>query len=171
VAELCEAAITVSDNTAANLLLDSFGGPPALTSYIRSLGDSVTRLDRVEPALNESLPDDPRDTTSPRAMVGLLRKVVLDDALAPGSRTQLIAWLQATTTGARRLRAGVPADWKVGDKTGTGERGSTCDVAVVWPPGRAPLLVAAYLTGTTASPATRDGTLAQVGQLAAAAAH
>jgi beta-lactamase class A len=164
-AELCEAAVTLSDNPAANLMLASFGGPAGLTRYLRGLGDTQTRLDRNEPALNESLPGDPRDTTTPAAMLGTMQKILLGDALLPDSRTRLQAWLDACQTGAKRLRAGVPADWVVGDKTGSGSRGSTCDIAIFRPPSRAPILVTAYLTGTQASMETRDAALASVGAL------
>lgn len=167
---LCDAAVTLSDNTAGNLLLDSFGGPAALTIYLRSLGDEVTRLDRREPELNDVAPGDPRDTTAPLAMAETLRKLVLGGALSGASREQLAAWLVACETGGKRLRAGVPADWRVGDKTGTGPAGEACDVAVLWPPGRRPAVVAAYYNATNATPAERDAVLAEVGRLAASAA-
>ena len=131
VGEICEAAMTLSDNTAGNLLLDSFGGPAELTGYARSLGDSVTRLDRREPDLNEAKPGDPRDTTSPAAMIEVLRKTVLGTALSTSSREQLTAWLVANQTGDRRLRAGVPKGWRVGDKTGSGANNATNDIAVI----------------------------------------
>jgi beta-lactamase class A len=168
VGELCEAAITLSDNTAANLLLASIGGPAGWTAYVRTLGDHVTRLDRNEPTLNEALPGDPRDTTSPNAMVSDLRKVALGNALTPVLRDLLVTWLVECKTGGQRLRAGVPADWKEGDKTGTGERGTSNDVAIFWPPKRPPILVAAYLTGSTLDDAGREGILASVGKLIAA---
>jgi beta-lactamase class A len=167
-AELCHAAVALSDNTAANLLLESFGGPAALTAYLRGLGDGVTRLDRIEPELNEALPGDPRDTTSPSAMAATMRRLLVGDALSPASRRQLAHWLLDSKTGDARLRAGVPAGWRVGDKTGSGERGTTNDVAILWPPGRPPLLVAAYLTQSDAPAAARDAILADVGRMAAA---
>jgi beta-lactamase class A len=166
VGELCEAAITLSDNTAANLLLDSFGGTAGLTAYVRSLGDPITRLDRREPALNEASPGDPRDTTSPLAMLGLVRKTVLGTALSAASRAQLTAWLVACTTGDKRLRAGVPKSWRAGDKTGSGANNTTNDVAVLWPPGRAPIIVTAYYTGANASNEQRELVLAEVGRIA-----
>ncbi|MFL6626252.1 MAG: class A beta-lactamase [Burkholderiaceae bacterium] len=162
VAELCEAAITVSDNTAANLLLASAGGPAGVTAFVRRLGDEVTRLDRTEPTLNESAPGDPRDTSTPRAMAHTLRRLMLGDALSDGGRAQLVQWMSANTTGGRRLRAGVPFDWRVADKTGTGRLGSTNDVGVLWPPRRAPLVVVAYLTGTRAPAEAREAALADV---------
>ncbi|PPQ42695.1 class A beta-lactamase [Rhodopseudomonas palustris] len=163
IAELCEAAITLSDNTAANLLLASFGGPAGLTAFARSLGDETTRLDRIETELNEALPGDPRDTTSPRAMAQDLRALTLGDALSPASRAQLITWLKANTTGGTRLRAGVPPGWTVGDKTGTGGRGTANDIAVLWPPQRAPLIVTVYLTGATVSRDQQNKIIADVG--------
>lgn len=169
VAELCEAALTLSDNTAANLLLASFGGPPALTAYARSLGDAVTRLDRIEPDLNEAAPGDPRDTTTPAAMLENVRRLVVGDALTPGSRARLADWLLANKTGDARLRAGLPVGWRVGEKTGTGNHGATNDVGVAWPPGRAPLLLAVYYAESTASPDQRNGVVAEVGRIVAEA--
>ncbi|TDG09841.1 class A beta-lactamase [Paraburkholderia guartelaensis] len=164
VAELCEAALTRSDNTAANLLLESIGGPPAITAFARSIGDPVTRLDRNETTLNEAIPGDPRDTTMPAAMVANLRELLLGERLSAASREQLIAWLVANKTGDARLRAGLPKDWRVGDKTGTGDHGTANDVAIVWPTGRAPILVTTYLTGAMhASSAQRDAAIARVG--------
>jgi len=167
-AEICEAAITLSDNTAGNLMLDSFGGPAALTKYMRSLGDNVTRLDRRETALNEAVPGDPRDTTSPVAMLETLRKIVLGNALSDGSRDQLTAWLVANKTGGKRLRAGLPEGWKVGDKTGSGDNNTANDVAVLWPQSRAPVIVTAYYTGSKAGDDERNTVLADVGRFAAA---
>jgi beta-lactamase class A len=168
-AELCEAAVTLSDNTAGNLLLDSFGGPAALTAYFRSLGDEVTRLDRREPALNDVDPGDPRDSTTPAAMAGLMRAVVVGTALSAGSRAQLVAWLVGNKTGGKRLRAGVPAGWRLGDKTGSGPKGITNDVAILWPPGRAPIIVTAFYVSLSASMLDREAVLADVGRIAAAA--
>jgi beta-lactamase class A len=161
-AQLCEATITVSDNAAGNLILTSFGGPAALTRYARTLGDTMTRLDRMETELNEAAPGDPRDTTTPRAMATALRATVLGDALSAPSREQLARWLEATSTNGKRLRADLPAGWRMGSKTGTGARGTTNDVGVFWPPGRAPVVVAVYLTEATAPEAARNGAVAQV---------
>ena len=163
--ELCEAAITVSDNTAANLILATLGGPSGLTAYARALGDQVTRLDRTEPTLNEAIPGEVRDTTAPSAMLNNLRQLLLRKALSPGSRDTLTAWLVASKTGTARLRAGLPAGWRAGDKTGSGNHGTTNDIAIVWPDGRAPILIAAYLTETAAESAAREGVLAEVGRL------
>jgi beta-lactamase class A len=159
VGELCEAAMTLSDNTAANLLLDSFGGPAKLTAYLRSLGDGITRLDRREPELNEAKPGDPRDTTTPVAMLETLHKIVLGAALSASSRDQLTAWLIANKTGDKRLRAGVPKSWRVGDKTGSGANNATNDVAVIWPPGRGPITATAYYAEARASDDERNAVL------------
>ncbi|MFE6152894.1 class A beta-lactamase [Streptomyces sp. NPDC057889] len=147
VRELCDAAITYSDNTAANLLMRRIGGPAGVTAFARSLGDSVTRLDRWETDLNTNLPGDRRDTTTPAAMTADLRALVLGDALHPLDRGQLIRWLVENTTGDKRIRAGLPPGWRVGDKTGSPAYGGVNDVAVAWPPGGgAPLVVAVYTT-------------------------
>jgi beta-lactamase class A len=167
-AEICHAAITQSDNTAGNLILASLGGPAALTRYARSIGDPVTRLDRTEPTLNEAIPGDPRDTTTPAAMAANLEALALGDTLSPRSRDQLATWLVATETGDARLRAGIPKDWRVGDKTGTGNRGTANDIAVIWPPQRKPLTVSVYLTETKASLDDRNAAIAAVGRAVAA---
>lgn len=160
--ELCHATVTTSDNAAANLILATYGGPDGLTAYTRSLGDRVTRLDRWETQLNEAAPGDPRDTTSPRAMAQLLRTTLLGDALTSRSRGQLAAWLEACETNGQRLRADLPAGWRMGSKTGSGGRGSTNDVGIFWPPGRPPILVAVYITNTEAPAADRNGAIAAV---------
>jgi beta-lactamase class A len=163
-ADLCEAAITLSDNTAGNLLLASFGGPQGFTDFTRALGDTMTRLDRIETALNEATPGDPRDTTTPAAMLANIRVLVLGEALSPPSRDQLKRWMLANKTGGGRLRAGLPGDWAVGDKTGSGEFGTTNDVGVIWPPGRAPIAVTIYFTETKAPLEQRIAVLASVGR-------
>ncbi|MBI2742045.1 MAG: class A beta-lactamase [Rhodospirillales bacterium] len=167
-AEICEAAVTLSDNTAGNLMFASFGGPAGLTAYARSLGDRATRLDRIETELNEAKPGDPRDTTTPVAMLGTMQRLLIEDALSSSSRDRLIGWLMASKTGARRLRAGLPADWKLGDKTGTGDNGTANDVAIAFPPGRAPILITAYYTGSTISDDARNTVIAEAGRLVVA---
>lgn len=167
VAELCKAAVTLSDSTAANLLLESFGGPKALTDFARSLGDAKTRLDRIEPALNEAAPGDARDTTTPNAMLGDLHKLVLGNVLSHASRSLLTDWMVANRTGDKRLRAGLPKSWRVGDKTGSGSHGATNDIAVVWPTGGKPLVVTAYYAGSPAPMADRNLVLAAVGNIVA----
>lgn len=160
--DLCAAAITLSDNTAGNLILTTLGGPAGLTAYLRGLGDPATRLDRNEPTLNEARPGDPRDTTTPAAMVANLERLTLGTALTPASRAILLGWLADNRTGGARLRAGLPPGWRVGDKTGSGDRGTTNDTGLLWPPGGAPILVAAYLTETDASTEDRNAILADV---------
>jgi beta-lactamase class A len=162
VAELCEAAITLSDNTAANLLLDSLGGPARFTAFVRTLGDATTRLDRSEPSLNECLPNDERDSSTPRAMARSVRALLLGSALTKASRERLVAWLAASTTGLQRLRAGVPSNWRAGDKTGSGYGGTTNDIGILWPPEGKPIIIAAYLTQTSASAEVRNGVFAEL---------
>jgi beta-lactamase class A len=164
---LCAAAVEESDNGAANLLLKQVGGPKGLTRYLRRIGDDTTRLDRNEPTLNENRPGDPRDTTTPSAMVKTMRKVLMGDALKPQSRDLLLDWLRNCKTGAKRLRAGLPADWQEGDKTGTGSRGATVDDAIIWPPKRAPILAAAYLSDSSKSVEEREAAMAEMGRLIA----
>ena len=170
VGELCAATVSLSDNTAANVLMARHGGPAGFTAFVRSLGDGTTRLDRTEPTLNEAALGDLRDTTTPLAMLQTLQKLVLGDALTPASRAWLQRWLVETSTGDKRLRAGVPG-WKVGDKTGTaGDSGTANDIGVLWPPGGgAPVLVTCYLTRSAAAPQQRDAAIAQVARAVAAA--
>ncbi len=140
--QLCDAAVRYSDNTAANLLLRHLGGPRALTTHLRGLGDRVSRLDHYEPELNRNPPGDPRDTTSPRALTADYRALVLDDALPAEKRELLRDWLVRNKTGGRRIRAGAPRGWTVGDKTGTGDWGRANDVAVLWPDRGEPIVLA-----------------------------
>lgn len=132
VAELCEAAITMSDNTAGNQLLRLLGGPTELTRFARLIGDPMTRLDRWETELNSALRGDERDTTTPAAIAGGYRALVLGSVLGDAEREQLTHWLVANTTGGKRIRAGLPAGWRTGDKTGTGDFGTANDIAVTW---------------------------------------
>lgn len=159
---LCTACVTISDNTAANLLLNRVGGPAELTAFLRRSGDSVTRLDRNEPDLNTNLPGDERDTTTPRAMAESMHRILLGDVLASPSRDKLTRWLRDTSTGLNRLRAGLPRNWTAGDKTGTGVNGAANDVAIVWPPNRTPILIASYLSESTASPEALDAAHADI---------
>lgn len=159
--ELCAATITTSDNTAGNLILESYGGPAALTAYARQLGDAVTRLDRNEPTLNRLSSDGLLDTTSPRAMAQTMHKLLVGKALSTASRQQLRQWLLANTTGGKRLKAGVPASWQVGDKTGTNATDAN-DIGFLIPPQGAPWIVTAYLAGSSAEGAVKDACLADV---------
>lgn len=149
--ELCDAAVRYSDGTAGNLLLRELGGPAQLTAYVRSLGDAVTRMDRSEPEITTAIPGDPRDTTSPRAIGTDYRKLVLGDALSSDKRAFLRDLLERNTTGGQRIRAGLPKDWKVADKTGTGDYGTLNDIAIAWPPSSPPLVISIM-----SSKATRD---------------
>jgi beta-lactamase class A len=151
VRELGAAIVELSDNPAANLLLQLIGGPPGLTQFMRGLGDSVTRLDRREPDLNTNLPDDPRDTTTPRAMVDAMAKILTGSVLSDPSRALLADWLVSALTGLKRIRAGLPPDWKAGAKSGSGANGAINDVAIAWPPGRKPILIAVYMSGSSLS--------------------
>ena len=175
VAALAEAAQTTSDNTAANLLLRRLGGPARFTARLRDAGDTVTRLDRLEPTLNLVVPGDDRDTTTPRAMAALVAKYLTTDYLSAASRERLIGWMVATTTGQKRIRAGFPADWRAGDKTGTAQADEMTDkvndIAIAFPPGRAPLVVTAYFDSVRKTGATQPGdeaALAAAGRAAAA---
>jgi beta-lactamase class A len=156
IAELAEATMIYSDNTAANLLLPAVGGPAGLTAWLRRIGDPVTRLDRNEPMMSEALPGDPRDTTSPDAIIATWERILLGNVLTPASRARLTEWLVANTTGDTRLRAGLPKGWKVGDKTGTGRQasGTVNDIAIVWPTRTAtgPVFIASLINGGTAAP-------------------
>lgn len=166
VAELCHAAITVSDNTAMNLLLASLGGPARLNRFVRGLGDPLTRFDRTEPSLNVPGPQGIEDSTTPVAMLDDMHRVLLGDVLSPVSREQLLDWLRHNTTGTQQLRAGLPAGWTAGDKTGASQTQSN-DVAIAWPPGRAPVLITAFYEGPAGATEARKAVLARVGTLAA----
>ncbi|ABM18172.1 Beta-lactamase [Marinobacter nauticus VT8] len=162
--DLCEATLTTSDNTAANLVLRELGGPEAVTSFARHLGDDVTRLDRWETELNEALPGDNRDTTTPNAMVRNLQTLLLGDALSEPSREQLRDWLEGNQVADGLFRAAVPEGWVVADRTGAGGFGSRSITAVIWPPERQPIVVALYLTQTDASFAERNAAIAEIGE-------
>jgi beta-lactamase class A len=166
---LCEAALEISDNTAANLLLNLLGGPAALTAYLRETGDEVTRLDRFEPELNTNLAGDPRDTTTPAAMLGTLRRLLTGAGLSAKSRSILIDWLKKCLTGSHRLRAGLPKNWPVGDKTGSGANGAANDVAIAFPKGRSPLLLASYLSDSKLPAASLDAAHVRIAGIVAAA--
>lgn len=168
IAELCEASMIWSDNTAANLLFTSVGGPEKVTAFVRSLGDRTTNLNRYEPEMNRVEPGDPRDTSTPLAMTKLLMKLSLDNVLSPASREQFNRWLISNRTGDKRLRGGAPAGWIAGDKTGSGFKKEINDIGVFWPPQRKPIVISAYYAdgnGETAD--DRGAVLIEVGRLAA----
>ena len=164
---LCAAAIEQSDNTAGNLLLDVIGGPAGLTNFVRSIGDEKTRLDRKEPELNSAIPGDERDTTSPAAVCANMQRLLLGNVLSESSRHRLEDWLQHNETGSQMIRAGVPKTWIVGDKTGRCGNGATNDVAIIRPPGHAPIVVAIYTIGSMASADDRAAVLAETARVIA----
>lgn len=174
ISELARAAQTLSDGTAANLLVRCLGGPAAVTEKFREMGDSVTRLDRYEPDLGLVLSADLRDTTTPRAMAELVHRITTGELLKPDSRELLLAWMVATQTGVHRLRAGTPEGWRIGNKTGTGRTEGTTnkvnDLAIVFPPAREPIVIAAYYDSGEYTPQTErrhEAVLAEVGRIAA----
>jgi len=163
---LCAAAIEQSDNTAGNLLLNAIDGPAGLTNFARNLGDQKTRLDRKEPDLNSAIPGDERDTTSPRSMLDDMKRLLTGYVLSQSSRRQLDDWLQGNKTGTGMIRAGVPKNWIIGDKTGRCANGATNDIAIVRPPDRAPILVAIYSVGSAAPPNDREAAVAEAATIA-----
>ncbi|MRV70272.1 class A beta-lactamase [Duganella sp. FT92W] len=166
VAALCEAAIQLSDNSAANLLMKILGGPQAVTAYARAIGDQEFRLDRWETELNTAIPGDARDTTTPAAMMQSVNRLLLGDALGAPQRKQLVDWMVGTVTGNERIRAGSPAGATVADKTGTGSYGVTNDIGVVWPKGKAPVVVVVYYTGTDKDSKARSDVIASATRIA-----
>lgn len=167
VRDLCRSAVTFSDNTAANVLLEGIGGPSALTAFARSIGDEVTRFDRIELELNANSPGDPRDTTTPRAMVDTMLKIFTQDVLSLASRALLIDWMSASRTGLTRVRAGLPRNWQAGDKTGTGQNGAFNDLVITWPPERRPILIAVYMSESARDAKELAAAHAEIGALVA----
>lgn len=169
--DLCAAAMKTSDNTAINKVLQQIGGPGAVTSFLRQIGDQTSRLDRNEPSLNEGVPGDPRDTTTPRAMMETLYKLVLGESLAPDARSKLTQWLAGNEVGGPLLRAGIPADWKIADRTGAGGFGTRGVIAVIWPPHHSPIVAAVYLTETDATMDARNAAIASIGKAISQTVH
>ena len=167
--DLCDAAVRYSDNTAGNILLRHVGGPAGLDAALTAIGDDVTSVDRFEPDLNSAIPGDVRDTSTPRAMANDLRQYVLGDALAEDDRAVLTDWLRRNTTGAAVIRAGVPGDWVVGDKTGSGYYGGRNDIAVLWPPNRAPIVMAVMTSRDEPRAERVDALLADAARVAVTA--
>jgi len=165
VADMCAAAVEYSDNICANLLLARVGGPAALTAFWRSIGDPVTRLDHNEPLLNRSPPGDPHDTTTPAAMAGNLRRLLLGKALSPGSRERLTGWMLNCKTGDNRLRGGLPGTWKIADKTGNNGKDAAGDIAVAWPGPGMPVVICAYTQGGSPDDARLAAVFADIGRL------
>lgn len=163
-AALCQATLSTSDNSAANFILQAIGGPKALTKFLRSIGDDTTRLDRWETELNEAVPGDKRDTTTPIAMVTTLEKLLVGETLSIKSRQQLVAWLKGNEVGDALFRKGVPNDWIVADRTGAGGYGTRAITAVMWPPNRKSIVAALYITETDASFEERNAVIAKIGE-------
>lgn len=163
VADMCAAAVELSDNTCANALLARFGGPPALTAFWRSIGDRVSRLDHNEPELNRTPLGDPQDTTTPAATAADLQKLILGKTLSPTSRKLLTGWMLGCKTGDNRLRAGLPKDWRVGDKTGNNGKDAAIDIAVTWSTRAEPLVICAYTRGGAPTPRQIDDVFAHLG--------
>jgi beta-lactamase class A len=165
---LSDAVVRYSDNPAANLLLKEVGGPAGLTAFARSIGDTEYRSDRFETELNTAIPGDPRDTTTPAAMAGTVQALVLGKALPPAQQKQLKDWMLGNTTGNAKIRAGVPAGWAVADKTGNcGRYGTTNDIGLMYPPGRAPIALAIYTARIKQEDEGSDATIAAVAKLVA----
>jgi beta-lactamase class A len=167
ITELCSAVVVHSDNAAANVLLAGLGGPDGFTKFMRSIGDQVTRLDRLEPELNSNVPGDPRDTTTPRAMVDSLLRIFTQDVLSLTSRAMLIDWMSNARTGLDRVRGGLPKSWPSGDKTGTGANGAVNDLCIAYPPDRRPIFIAVYMSESTLDTKALAAAQAEVGTLVA----
>lgn len=164
---MCQAAVELSDNTCANVLLREVGGPQAVTQFWRHLGDRTSRLDHSEPVLNRTKPGNPHDTTTPAAMAYTIARVATGDALSTASRDLLVGWMVACQTGTKKLRAGMPGDWRIGDKTGNNGADAAGDLAVAWIPGGSPIVVTAYVQGGRPTPGQQDDVFAAIGRLAA----
>jgi beta-lactamase class A len=165
VSDMCEAIVELSDNTCANLLLAEVGGPAALTGFWRTTGDAISRLNHNEPELNRSPPGDPHDTTTPAAMAANLRHFVLGEVLSAASRQRLTGWMLNCKTGNNRLRAGLPKDWKIGDKTGNNGKDAAGDIAVAWPRPDAPILICAYTQGGSPTAPQLEAAFTEIGRL------
>lgn len=161
---LCAAAVSYSDNTAGNRILAYLGGPQAITQFMRRLGDNVTRLDRTEPTLNEAMPGDARDTSSPKSMAAGLQKILTSNILTPANRATLDSWMREDKVGDALLRATLPQGWSIADKTGAGGHGSRAIIAAVYPPQQAPFYVAIYITRTEATMQMTNTAIAQIGE-------
>ncbi|WP_460656655.1 class A beta-lactamase [Kribbella endophytica] len=167
-AALCDATIRYSDNTAANLIFAELGGPKALDGVLQKLGDNVTQMENIEPKLSDWDPKSNTDTSTPRAFAKNLQAFVLGDLLAAPERAQLTAWLKANTTGDTMIRAGFPKGWVIGDKTGSASTyGGRNDIAVIWPPGRAPIVVAVFSNRRAAEAESDDRLVAGAAKVVA----
>lgn len=161
----CEAAMLMSDNTAANIVLRSIGGPHGVTRFLRSIGDKATRLDRFEPRLNEAKPGDNQDTTTPNAMVNTLHTLLEGDALSYESRIQLKIWMQDNKVSDSLMRSVLPKGWSIADRSGAGGFGSRGITAMIWKENHKPVYISIYITETDLSLQARDQVIAQISQL------
>ena len=165
---MCEASVEQSDNTCASLLLSRVGGPARITAFWRSIGDRTSRLDAPEPYLNRTPAGGVENTTTPRAMAATLKTLVLGNVLSDGSRRTFTAWLVGGKTGGDRLRAGLPAAWTTGDKTGNNGADAAGDIAVTWTPSGTPIMIAAYTRGGSPTDAQFKAVFQGIGRLVAA---
>ncbi|MDT0301404.1 class A beta-lactamase [Streptomonospora wellingtoniae] len=164
--EVIDAALRYSDNTAANLLFEELGGPDGLQEALHGIGDETTRVDRIEPGLNDWEPGELRDTSTPRALTSSLRAYTLGDELPEGKREILVDMMRRNTTGDAVIRAGVPEGWTVGDKTGSADYGTRNDIAVVWPPDDAPIVMAVLTKHDDPDAETDDALVAESAEVA-----
>ncbi|ENM6581853.1 CARB family carbenicillin-hydrolyzing class A beta-lactamase [Vibrio alginolyticus] len=161
----CEAAMLMSDNTAANLVLNEIGGPKAVTMFLRTIGDKATRLDRIEPRLNEATPGDSRDTTTPNAILNTLRTLIEGETLSYESRVQLKIWMQDNKVSDSLMRSVLPTGWSIADRSGAGGHGSRGINAIIWKENHRPVYISIYVTETELSLQARDQLVAQISQL------
>ncbi|MGI9280766.1 MAG: class A beta-lactamase [Endozoicomonas sp.] len=167
----CEATMLTSDNTAANIVLEHIGGPSELTNFLRSTGDSVSRLDRIETKLNEGKPGDLRDTTTPEAIVQTLNQLVFGNVLSEPSKNQLKQWMIENQVADGLLRSVLPDGWSIADRTGAGGYGSRGIAAIVWPEYKPPFIVSIYITETDSSFDARNSAIAEIGELIFKSGH
>ena len=162
--QACEATMSTSDNTAANLVLAGIGGPQQLTDFLRSTGDNITRLDRIEPELNDAHPGDNRDTTTPLAITKTLNQLILEDTLSDASRVKLQKWMMGNKVADNLLRSILPAQWSIADRSGAGDHGSRGITAIIWSSQQQPVIVSIYMTGTNASFEERNQIIVEIGK-------
>lgn len=164
--DICDAAIRYSDNTAGNLLLKELGGPKGFETVLKKIGDNVTTSARFETDLNQAVPGDTRDTSTPKALATTLQAFTVGDVLPADKRKLLTDWLRGNTTGAKLIRAGAPEGWQVGDKTGAASYGTRNDIAIVWPPNRDPIIIAILSSRDKQDSAYNDDLIAQAAKIA-----
>lgn len=165
VEQACEATMLTSDNTAVNIVLEHVGGPQGLTRFLRGIGDNVTRLDRIEPELNEAMEGDFRDTTTPNAMLQTLDKLLLGEIMSKASKKQLRTWMKDNEVSTPLLRTILPAGWSIADRSGAGGNGSRAITAIIWAKSREAIIICIYLTQTNLSMEERNGVIRQIGEI------